>query len=354
MTGPASIEAAVADWDGRMTVVARDAPTGAWIVVAVHSTVNGRSAGGCRMRGYPSPAAAVVDGQRLSAAMTRKLALCGVPMGGGKSVLAVPAQPTGAARTGLLRRFGELLESLGGLYSAAVDMNTSPEDMDVIGETTSHVFCRTEAFGGRGTTAPATAVGVYHGVRATLAAVTGSDDPAGRRVAVQGVGAVGADLAERLAADGAEVVVADLDPDRVAALVARLGVRAVPPDRVLGEECDVLAPCAAGGVVGPATVPALRCRAVAGAANNQLETVEDAERLHAAGILWAPDYVINSGGVLHGAGLELLGWSEEQLADRLRGIGTTLTAIFERSAAENRSPLAVAEDLVQERLAARA
>jgi leucine dehydrogenase len=321
------------------------------IVVAVHSTLLGPSAGGCRMRTYGSTAEAVHDAHRLSMAMTQKFAACGLPFGGGKSVIAVPSIPTGEARRELLHEVGELVESLGGLYTAAPDMNTSDVDMDVVGERTRHVFCRTAAAGGCGSPAPATADGVHAGMRAAMRHVFGSDDPHGRIVLVQGVGSVGERLARHLAADGAEVVVCDLDAARARRLADDIGGRAVPVDAWLTEACDVFAPCAAGGVLDETTIDSLRCRLVAGAANNQLATPDDATRLADRGITWVPDYVLNAGGVLKGAGLELLGWTPEHVEARVAGIGAIVASLLERADRTGRTTLQVAEDVVAERLA---
>jgi leucine dehydrogenase len=220
-------------------------------------------------------------------------------------------------------------------------VNTSERDMDTIGERTEHVFCRSVANGGSGSTAPATAVGVFHGIRASVRHALGSE-LTGVRVLVQGFGAVGSRLAEQLAAAGAEVLVSDIDPARV----ANTPYTAIAPDAVIGTDCDVYAPCALGGTITAATVEQLHCRVVAGAANNQLAEPALADRLHERGILYAPDYVINSGGVLHGTGFELLGWDHAQLDAALRGLGDTLLELY---ADADRSPVHAAEALVARR-----
>ena len=236
--------------------------------------------------------------------MTRKLAVLGLPCGGGKAVLAVPEIPAGDGRRRLLERYGDLIESLGGSYVTGPDVNTREEDMDVIGSRTAHVFCRSLGNGGSGDPSIHTALGVFHGIRATLAHAFGSDDPTGRTVLVQGTGAVGAKLTRLLLDAGAVVLVSDVDEERARAT----GAQPVAPDTALELECDVYAPCALGATLSADSIPLLRCRIVAGGANNQLATPEDGERLRAAGILYAPDYVINGGGALHGIGLERLGW----------------------------------------------
>lgn len=314
-----AFEELVEAWDGERVTARYDAASRTWMFVCVHSTRLGPAGGGTRIRVYGSPVEGLTDGLRLSAAMTRKLAVAGLPLGGGKAVLAVPAVPQGDARWLLLARYGELLRSLGGSFTTAPDMNTSEADMNVL----PHAIGRSETHGGAGTTAPATAVGVLHGIRASTRHALGSEKLSGLVVLVQGVGGVGRRLVELLVEAGARVLVSDVDEARVRALDSRLGVEAVSPERTLETPCDVFAPCAMGGILDARTIPRLRCAVVAGAANNQLGAPSDAKTLREAGILYAPDYVINVGGALHGAGLELLGWGRDELDLRL-----ALTTIY--------------------------
>ena len=340
-------------WDGEEVVVRFDAASATWMFVCVHSTVLGPAAGGTRMKVYASPSDALRDGLRLSTAMTSKMAMAGVPLGGGKAVLAVPEIPVGDARRTMMLRYGELVESLHGTYWTACDMNTASSDMDVIAERTSNVFGRTEAAGGSGTSAPATALGVFYGLRAAVARAFGSDDLTGRSVAVQGVGAVGGPLARALADAGARPILADVDDVRAKELADELGCDHVPADEIVDVRCDVFSPCATGAVLSEATIPRLRCRVVAGAANNQLAEPEDAERLAQRGILYAPDYVVNSGGVIHLVGFELLGEDRERVDERLRGIAETLTEVFEKADADGLSAAAAADAIVEQRLTRR-
>ncbi len=222
--------------------------------------------------------------------------------------------------------------------------------MDVIGERHAHVYCRSVEHGGSGDPGPFTARGVFHGIRASLAHVFGSPELAGRSVIVQGVGDVGARLAEQLAEAGARVLVSDIDAERARALVETIGAEVVPPEAALAVECDVYAPCALGGTLNSDTIPQLRCRIVAGCANNQLAEPEDATRLRGAGILYAPDYVINAGGVIHAWGTESLGWTPEQVEARLAGIGDSLGEIYARAEAEGVTTEAAAERLARSRL----
>jgi leucine dehydrogenase len=335
---------ALADWDGEHAVVRYDDESGAWMFVCVHSTVLGPAGGGTRMRVYPEPAEGLADAMKLSGAMTRKMAAAGMPRGGGKAVLAVPELPSGEARTRLLRRYGKLVDSLGGSYRTAGDMNISPADLDVVAETCRWVYGTTSGGGdsGRGT-----ARGVLHGIRATVEHVFGTPDLAGRSVLVQGVGAVGATLARELAEAGARVIVSDVDEARAAAT----GCETVPLEQALETEVDVYSPCAVGGTLNAETIPLLACRAVAGCANNQLAEPADADRLHERGILYAPDYVVNAGGIIQLIGLEDEGWEEPQLEERLTGIGDTLRTLFAEAEAEKITPAEAADRLVQRRLA---
>ena len=333
-------------WDGEHVVARHDPDSGAWMLIGIHSTRLGPAMGGTRMKTYADPAEALEDALRLAGGMTRKLAVVGLPCGGGKAVLAVPAVPTGAARRRLLERYGDLVDSLGGSFVTGPDMNTGEADMDVIGERTPHVFCRSTAHGGSGDPSIHTAAGVFHGIRASLRHALGSDDLAGRTVLVQGAGSVGAKLVRLLADAGAAVLVSDVDEERARAT----GATVVPAAAVLETDCDVYAPCAVGATLNEGSIPRLRCRVVAGAANNQLATPADGERLRAAGILYAPDYVISSGGALHGIGLERLGWDAERLEREVAGIGDTLTRVYADADTEGIPTAEAAERLAAARL----
>jgi glutamate dehydrogenase/leucine dehydrogenase len=320
--------------------------------VCVHSTRLGPGAGGTRMKVYPGEADALRDGLRLSGAMTRKNAVAGLPLGGGKAVVAVPEIPTGERRERLLLRYADLVESLHGTYRTACDMNTSPEDMDVIARRCSWVFGKTEAAGGAGSSAPSTAEGVFQGIVASVEHVFGSRELDGHSIVVQGVGAVGRILARRLADAGAKVWVADLSPVRTEAVAGELGATPVQAEDAISTECDVFSPCATGGVLSAESIPRLRCRIVVGAANNQLAAPEDAARFRERDILYAPDYVVNAGGIIHLASLELLGEDEATRDERIRGIAGTLGEVFRRSDAEGVSTSEAAEAMVRERLEA--
>ena len=303
------------------------------------------------MRHYLRRIDALADAMRLSEAMTLKFACVDFPRGGGKAVIALPApdQPRGEARRRLLHEFGAFVRSLGGLYSCAPDMNTSAEDMDVIAEVCPYVFCKTDAAGGSGATAPDTAVGVFHGIRAACRFAFGSDDLHGRSVLVQGAGGVGRPLIAQLQRAGAMVIAADIDPTRLAGLQVD-GVGVVELENALTTACDVFAPCATGGVLNDRSIPLLRCRVVAGAANNQLEKPSDAGELRRRGIVYAPDFVINAGGVLHGGGLEELHWSRQVLDGRLAGIGDAVYEILANAQRDGIDTDTAARQLARARL----
>jgi leucine dehydrogenase len=347
-------EELIRDWGGEHVVVRYDEPSHAWMLVGVHSTVLGPAMGGTRLKAYRSADEAMVDALRLSQAMTMKQAAAGLDFGGGKAVIAVPAMPPqgSAVRRELMLRYGDLVESMGGTYVTAADMNTGEADLDIVGERTQHVLGRSAACGGSGSSARATALGVFHGIRAGVRHAIGADAMAGVRVLVQGVGAVGTRLAALLHDAGAHLVLADLDDARARELASGLDAETMPAHRVFDAGCDVFSPCATGGSLSAESIPLLRCRLVAGAANNQLATPWDADRLHDRGILYAPDYVINAGGVLHLAGYERLGWDEARLSARLAGIGETLAGLFERAEHEGITTAEAADRLALGRIAA--
>jgi len=340
------------EWDGELVAVRYDAPARTWMLVCVHSTVLGPGAGGTRMNVYATPHDALRDGLRLASAMTSKNAAAGLPLGGGKAVLAVPSIPTGQARRELFLRYGDLVESLHGTYWTACDMNTTPRDMDVIGGRCRSVFGKTAEAGGSGSSAFSTADGVFHGICAAVAHAFGSPSLEGRSVLIQGVGAVGRPLAEHLAREGSRLILTDVDEVRAKEAASELGGEVVAPEEAVATACDVFSPCATGGVLSAETIPRLRCRIVAGAANNQLAEPRDAELLHERGILYAPDYVVNAGGIIHLASLELLGEDEAAKDARVRAIADTLTRVFEIAASEGISTGAAADRIVRERLAA--
>jgi leucine dehydrogenase len=345
----ASFTQILAAWDGEEVAVRYDRPSGTWMIVCIHSRRLGPAGGGTRMKVYETPAEALRDGTRLAAGMTAKFAVAGLPFGGGKAVLAVPKLPVGDERRELLHRYGELICSLGGNYLTGCDMNTTPADLDVIAEVCPHVFGNSA---GSGEPGPFTARGVFHGIRASVARADGSPSLERKTVLVQGVGSVGARLASLLAGEGADLLLTDVDAARAADVAASVGGRTVDAAGALARECDVYAPCATGGTLTAESIPGLRCRIVAGAANNQLGTPDDAERLRDRGILYAPDFVINAGGIFHNVGRESLGWGDDEVETALRGIGDTLTEIYERSDADGISTGRAADELVEARLAA--
>lgn len=341
------------DWDGEESFLERDEPTGAWIAIAIHSTRLGPAVGGTRMREYPDGQAALADARVLAAAMTLKFALPGLPWGGGKGVIAVPPGLDPEARRGLLRRYGGRLAELGGRFRTGPDVGTGPADMDVIAGTGAPwVFGRTPAAGGAGSSGPATAIGVYAAIGAACEEAFGDASPAGRRVLVQGVGSVGGPLAAALASAGAEVLVADPAAAALQGAVAA-GARPVEAEAALTTPCDVFSPCALGGVIGPGEAAALRCRAVAGGANNPLTGPEVAAMLARRGIVYAPDFVASAGGAMAGVRMEADGWdrarAEAEVAHR---VGATLREVFALARRTGADADAAARRLARERLEA--
>ena len=337
-----TLQEQIESWEGECVVVRHDTPTGTWIFIAVHDRSLGMAMGGCRMRVYPDIVDGLRDAQRLAGGMTLKWAGIEFPLGGGKAVLAIPRPLDGGEREGLLLRFGDLVEGLGGMYGTGVDLGTTPSDMEIVGRRTSRVAGRPPEAGGAGDPGPWTALGVYEGMRSAAAHVLGSSDLRGRTVLVQGVGGVGRPLVDLLTGAGARVLVSDVDDRRARELGGEAGVEAVPADAAYDADCDIFAPCAVGGVLNEQTVPRLRCRIVAGSANNQLEGDVDAERLARRGILYIPDFIINAGGaVAHGI-LEFLHGTETEVEPRVRRIGQTVADLLAEAGDGDPLPVAVA------------
>ncbi|MBI4216334.1 MAG: Glu/Leu/Phe/Val dehydrogenase [Chloroflexi bacterium] len=333
-----------------------DPASGLRAMVAIHDTTLGPALGGARMFPYPDEEAAITDVLRLARAMTYKAAAAGLNLGGGKAVIwGDPAKDKSEA---LFRAFGRYLEALGGRYITTEDVGTTTRDMEWISAETAHVTGLPVPLGGSGDPSPATAMGVWRGMKACAAAVWGADSLKGRHVALMGLGKVGAALARHLHGDGARLTVADVNPAALKA-AASLGASVVSPQDITSVECDIFAPCALGAVLNDDTIPRLKCRVVAGAANNQLAEERHGDALAQRGILYAPDYVLNGGGLINlsfepealkSTGV-VTGYNAEAARAKVEGIYGTIERII-ALAREGGIPTAQAADkLVEARLA---
>jgi len=341
------------EFDGHeLLVFGNDAATGLRAIIAIHSTVLGPAAGGCRMWPYETTTKAVADVLRLSQGMSYKNAMAGLPFGGGKAVI---IGDSGKAKTPqLFEAFGRLVDSLGGRYVTAEDVGTTTGDMASVARVTRYVAGLGAAPGqAGGDPAPKTALGVYLGIKAAVKFRLGRADLKGVRVAIQGTGGVGHHLCRLLAVEGAELFVADVQPAAVQRACEQFGAHPVAVDEVLALDADVLSPCALGGVLDARSIPRLKASIVAGAANNQLAQGQDGAALQAAGILYAPDYVINAGGIISVSREYHGGATEAQVLADIQAVPARLTEIFERARRENRTTNAIADQMARERLGRR-
>ncbi|MFP4623406.1 MAG: Glu/Leu/Phe/Val family dehydrogenase [Gemmatimonadota bacterium] len=311
-------------------------------IIAIHNTTLGPALGGTRFWNYDTDEEAITDALRLARGMTYKSAAAGLNLGGGKSVII--GNPRTKRREMIFRAHGRFVESLKGRYITAEDVGTSVEDMDYVHMETEYVV----GLAGRsGDPSPVTAYGTYRGIKAAAKAKYGSDDLDGVSVAVQGTGHVGYFLCEDLAAEGAKLIVTDIDDERVKRVVDEFGATPVKPDEIYGVEAQVFAPCALGAVVNDETLPQFKFDIIAGAANNQLAEERHGQELKDRGILYAPDYVINAGGVINVYG-ELNGWSLDRSKRKAGEIYDTLEQLFELAEAEG-LPTSQAADRIAER-----
>jgi leucine dehydrogenase len=314
-------------------------------IIAIHDTTMGPALGGTRFWNYASDREAVVDALRLARGMTYKAAITGLNLGGGKSV--IWGDNRTKDREMIFRAHGRAIESLNGRYITAEDVGTTPEDMEFVAMETSHVA---GLVSGSGDPSPVTAYGCYRGIKACAAVEYGSDSLADRHVAVQGLGHVGYYLCEHLVAEGARITVTDIDPERVRRVVDAFGATAVSPEAIYDVAADVFAPCALGAVINDASIDRLDVDIVAGAANNQLEDEAlHGEGLHERGILYAPDYVINAGGLINVYG-ELQGWTLDRAKRKAGDIYNTLLRIFDLAKSERIPTEAAANRVAEERL----
>ncbi len=331
-----------------------DAATGLRAIIAIHSTARGPSAGGTRVWRYDSDEDALRDALRLSRGMSYKNAMADLPLGGGKAVVLRPAVITD--RAALLEAYGRCIEQLGGRYVTAEDVGVTPQDMRAVARATRHCAGLPDGDSASGDPSPFTARGVFGGIQACVRRRLGREDLQGVRVAVQGVGHVGADLCRRLAEAGAVLTVTDLDADLVRSVVERTGAQTAPVDAIYDQDVDVFAPCALGAVLNPDTIGRLRCSIVAGAANNQLSESAMGQRLAQRRILYAPDYVINGGGIINVAA-EVVARRENRPYDvtwthaKIDTLMATLAEVLDTAIAKNRSPHDVADEMARARLA---
>jgi leucine dehydrogenase len=327
-------------WSSEQVVLCSDPATGLRAVIAIDNTTRGPALGGTRYKAYPTDAAAITEAQRLGAAMTLKHAAADLPYGGGKSVI-IDGGPV-ADRAALMQAFGRFVERLGGTYIAAVDMGTSVADLVEVARTTSSVACDDED------PSPETALGVYAAIRAAVEHVDGTSLE-GKRVLVQGVGHVGASLAQLLAADGAQVLAADVDVKRAASVAAAVGGSVVESGDVVAVSCDVFAPCAVARMLDPASIARAGARIVAGASNDTLADASCANLLAQRGITYVPDFVANAGGVIkiHG---QRSAWDDARLRSELLAIGDRVTGLLDDATVSGGTPLDAAMALVRRRL----
>jgi leucine dehydrogenase len=330
--------------------VLHDGATGLRAAVAIHDTRLGPAIGGTRMYAYQSGDEAITDVVRLARGMTHKAALAGLAHGGGKAVIWTDGQPV-ADRVALFHAFGRFVDRLGGRYITCEDSGTSTADMDVVHDVTKHVLGVSQARGGSGDPSPLTALGVRRGIEACAEVVLGKPALGGLHVAIMGVGSVGGHLARELAAAGCTLTIADVHADRTARVAKETGARVASIDELPGVDCDIYAPCALGGAINDRTVDQLRCKIIAGAANNQLASRSMADLLLQKGIFYAPDYAINAGGLINVAH-EYIGFDAAAARAKVMMIRDTIAEIARRAQRSGESPAVVADKMVEERLAA--
>lgn len=338
-------------FDGHEGVHAfHDAATGLKCVIAVHSTALGPAAGGCRMWNYATGEAMLTDVLRLSQGMSCKNAMAGIPLGGGKAV--IWGDPRSAKSPELFRAFGRAVQSLAGKYYTAEDVGVDVSDMAIVREETRFVAGLDEGAAASGDPSPVTAKGVYLGIREVARRLFGTDDLNGRTIAVQGVGSVGGYTCDHLAAAGAKLIITDIDQDALAAVAKRTGARVVAPDEIYETDADIFSPNALGAIINEKTLGRLKVKGVAGGANNQLVVPEMGEFLRRKGILYAPDYVINGGGIINVAA-EISGtYSRDWVEATLARLIVTLGDVLDEALKTNQPTNYVADRIARARIAA--
>ncbi len=334
--------------DFEQVLFGEDPAVGLRSIIAVHSTRLGPSCGGIRLLPYATREEALEDVLRLAKGMSFKASVAEINFGGGKSVIILDPRQK---RAEILRRFGEFVNHLDGRYIAAKDMNIVNDDLLEVKKTTRHVLGLDGVAGSSGDPSPITAIGCFEAMRAVWDVISGRPSLTGVTVAIQGLGHVGFDLARRIVKAGGSLFVSDIDRQVVERARLELGAKICSVEEAFDVECDIFSPCARGAVLNSRTIGRLRCRAVVGCANNQLEVAEDGQRLWARQILYAPDYVVNAGGIIN-IFTEYEGYDRVNAVRRAEGIFGTVKKILERSRQENTPPYLIADRMADERLRA--
>lgn len=334
-------------YDYEQVVVCQDKQSGLKAIIAIHDTTLGPALGGTRMWTYASEAEAFEDALRLAKGMTYKNAAAGLNLGGGKTVII--GDPRKDKNEEMFRAFGRYIQGLNGRYITAEDVGTTVADMDIIHEETDYVTGISPAFGSSGNPSPVTAYGVYVGMKAAAKEAFGSPSLEGLTVAVQGVGNVSYTLCKHLHEEGAKLIVTDINKEAVARAVEAFGAKAVDINDIYSVECDIFAPCALGAIINDETIPQLKAKVIAGAANNQLKETRHGDQLQQLGIVYAPDYVINAGGVINVAD-ELYGYNQDRAMKKVETIYDKISTIFEISKRDQIPTYLAADRMAEERI----
>ncbi|WP_409301569.1 branched-chain amino acid dehydrogenase [Peribacillus sp. SCS-155] len=334
-------------YDYEQILFCQDKQSGLKAIIAIHDTTLGPALGGTRMWTYESEEAAIEDALRLARGMTYKNAAAGLNLGGGKTVII--GDPRKDKNEEMFRAFGRFIQGLNGRYITAEDVGTTVADMDLIHEETDFVTGISPAFGSSGNPSPVTAYGVYRGMKAAAKQAFGSDSLEGKVVAVQGVGNVAYNLCRHLHEEGAKLIVTDINKDPVQRAVEEFGAKAVDPNEIYGVECDIYAPCALGAVINDITIPKIKAKVIAGAANNQLKDTVHGDKIHELGIVYAPDYVINAGGVINVAD-ELYGYNAERALKKVETVYNNIEKVMEISKRDGIPTYLAADRMAEERI----
>jgi len=334
-------------YDYEQLLFCQDRVSGLKAIICIHDTTLGPALGGTRMWTYESEDEAIEDALRLAKGMTYKNAAAGLSLGGGKAVII--GDPRRDKSEAMFRAFGRFIQGLNGRYITAEDVGTTVADMDIIHEETDYVTGISPSFGSSGNPSPVTAFGVYRGMKAAAKEAFGTDSLSGKTIAVQGVGNVAYNLCKYLYEEGAMLIVTDIHKESVQRAVDEFGARAVDPQDIYGVQCDIYAPCALGATVNDQTIPLMKAKVIAGAANNQLKEARHGDTLHERGIIYAPDYVINAGGVINVAD-ELYGYNRERALKKVEAVYENIEKVLEISKRDAIPTYLAADRLAEERI----